>query len=154
MGDLFAVYLGTVCIVSLKGLADDGIEGFEKHGDVVEGRDGVGDDVLETFDWVLVFAGLAHEVGIHAAGHRGILESGFGDHDLDGEGYSGEVEISADDLLADYFYHLLADGPDFVDLQLVVAGLAALRVGCFMAVLVVVGEKPVWAEGYLKADTI
>lgn len=148
---MFAVYLGSVWIEALEGLANHWVEGFQKHCYVVEGRDRVCYYVFESLDGVLGIAGFPHEVWVHAAGHGRVLEGGFGDHGLDGERDPGEVEISRDDLLPDNFDHFFAYGPYFIDLDLVGADFSSLVVSCLMAVFVVIGEKPGYFDAYLKA---
>lgn len=154
MWDLLTIYLSSIGIWSLKGLADHRIEGFQKHRYVVEGCDCVGYYVFESFDWILSLTGFVHKVGIHAAGHSWVLESSSGDHSLDGERYSGEVEISCDDLLANNFDHFFTNRSYFIDLYLVVADLSSFVVSSLMAMSFVVGEKSRYLDAYLKAVMI
>lgn len=154
VGDLLAVYLGSVRIVALEGLANHRVEGFQKHRYVVESRNRVCYYVFETLNGILSLTRFPHEVWVHAARHSRVLEGSFGDHGLDGERDSGEVEISRDDLLPDDFDHFFADGAYFIDLDLVGADLSSLVVGSLMAVFVVIGEKPECFDAYLKAVTI
>ena len=120
---------------------------FEEHGEVVEGCDGVCYDVFEPFEWVFGLGSLAHEVWVHTAWHGWVLQGCSWDHGLDGKGNSGEVEITADDLLPYDFDHLLANGPYLVDLDLVPADLTSLGVGELMTVFVIIGEKPASGGG-------
>lgn len=46
--------------------------GFDEHRNVVEGRDGISDYVFEPFQGILGLYSSLHEVGIHAAGDRGV----------------------------------------------------------------------------------
>lgn len=136
MRDLFTVNLCSIGKGGLQGLADDWVElhrgmayWFDEHGDVVEGGDGISDDIFHAFKGVLGLYCSFHEVGIHAAGDGGVDEGGPGDHGFDGEGYPGQVQVATDDLLTYDLDHLLADRADLVYLRLVSADLAALGVG-------------------------
>lgn len=109
MRDLLTVDLCAIRILSLQSLANDRIEWFQKHSDVVESSYRVRYDIFEPLERIFGFTGFFHEVGVHAAGHRGVLEGCFGHHGLDGEGYSCKVEVSAYNLLSYNFYHFLSD---------------------------------------------
>lgn len=67
MGDLFTVYLSAIGVLTLEGLTDHRIEGFQKHCYVVGGCDCVCYYVFESFDRVLSFTSFVHEVWVHTA---------------------------------------------------------------------------------------
>lgn len=120
---------------------------LKEHGEVVEGCDGVCDDIFKPFEWIFGLGSLTHEVWVHTAWHGGILKGCSWHHCLDGKRNSGEVEIAADDLLTHNFDHFLANGSYLIDLNLVSADLTSLWIGEFMTMFVIVGEKPASGGG-------
>ena len=154
MCDLLTVYLSPICIAALEGLTYHRVERFQKHRYVVESRNRVCYYVFESLNGVCRLASLAHKVRVHAAWHGRVLESCPGDHGLDGERDSGEIEISCDNLLANDFDHFFADGPYFIDLNLVGADFSSFVVSSLMAMFFIIGEKSECFDAYLKAVMI
>lgn len=85
MGDLLTVDLSTIAVVTLEGLANNGVQRFQKHCDVVESTYSVGNNVFKAFKWVFGLAGSSHKVRVHATGHGRVLKGSSRDHGLDGE---------------------------------------------------------------------
>ena len=114
---------------------------FNKHGDVIEGRNSVGDGVFHALQRVLGLRRTPHEVRVHAAGDGRVDQRRPRHHRLNREGYPGQIQIATDDLFTHDLYHLLSDRTDLVDLRLITADLAALGVRQIVSMLLIVGEK-------------
>lgn len=154
MRHLFAIDFCTIRVVSLESFSNDRIQWFQEHCDIVKSSNCVCNDVFEPFNRIWGFACFFHVVRIHAAGHGWILECGPGNHGFDGEGDSGEVEISTNNFFSDNFDHFFTNWPDFIDLHFVSTDFSSFRIGVLMPMLVVVREKPRWKCTYLNAETI
>ena len=141
MTHLLAVDLCTIRVLSLQGLADNRVKRFKEHGDVVKSWECVGDDVFEPLDRVTLFASFSHVVGIHAATHCWVLECCTWDHGFDGEGNSGEIEVTTDDLFANYFDHFFSNWSNFVDLHLICTNLATFVMSIFVTMFLIIGKK-------------